>query len=86
MVNGDLSEFRLTPQISRLGFRIDGNWKGAHFIGYNELDFNGTSGSSALTVSTGAFVRRFRLFWVDMRKDKIEFLADQSWSMLTPNC
>ena len=40
-----LSEFRFSPQNSRIGFRIDGNWKDAHFIGYNEFDFLGTSGS-----------------------------------------
>ena len=30
---------------ARIGFRIDGNWKGTHFIGYNEFDFLGTSGA-----------------------------------------
>ncbi|MGP8243246.1 MAG: hypothetical protein ACLQVN_01865 [Bryobacteraceae bacterium] len=80
-----LSEFRFSPQNSRLGFRIDGNWKGAHFIGYNEFDFLGTSGSNNLGVTNGAFVPRVRLYWVDIRKDKLEFLAGQSWSMLTPN-
>jgi len=84
-VNGNLSEFRFTPQNSRIGFRVDGDWKGAHFIGYNEFDFNGTSGSNGITVSNGAFVPRLRLFWVDVRKNKFEFLAGQSWSMLTPN-
>jgi hypothetical protein len=84
-VNGNLSEFRFTPQNSRLGLRVDGTWKGTHFIGYNEFDFNGTSGSNGITVSNGAFVPRLRLFWVDARKGKIEFLAGQSWSMLTPN-
>ncbi|HKE21649.1 MAG TPA: hypothetical protein VKB88_04605, partial [Bryobacteraceae bacterium] len=33
----------------------------------------------------GAFVPRLRLYWVDLRKDKFEFLAGQSWSMMTPN-
>ena len=80
-----LSEFRFSPQNSRLGFRVDGNWKGAHFIGYNEFDFLGTSGSNNLSVTNGAFVPRIRLYWVDVRKDKFEFLAGQSWSMLTPN-
>src|ERR1019366_5181003 len=83
--NGNLSEYRFTPQNSRIGFRIDGDWKGVHFMGYNEFDFNGTSGSSSLAVSNGAIVPRLRLYWVDARKDKIEFLAGQSWSMLTPN-
>jgi hypothetical protein len=85
VVNGNLSEYRFTPQNSRIGFRIDGDWKGTHFIGYNEFDFNGTSGSSAITVTNGAFVPRLRLYWVDARKSRWEFLAGQSWSMLTPN-
>jgi hypothetical protein len=84
-VNGKLSEFRFTPQNSRIGFRVDGDWKGAHFIGYNEFDFNGTSGSNGIGVSNGAFVPRLRLFWADVRKDKIEYLVGQSWSMMTPN-
>jgi hypothetical protein len=83
--NGNLSEFHFSQQNSRLGFRIDGNWKGTHFIGYNEFDFNGTSGATNLAVSNGAIVPRLRLYWVDARKDKWEFLAGQSWSMLVPN-
>ena len=84
-VNGNLSEFHFSTQNSRIGFRIDGDWKGTHFIGYNEFDFNGTSGSNGIAVSNGAFVPRLRLFWVDARKGKVEFLAGQSWSLLTPN-
>jgi hypothetical protein len=82
---GKLSEFRFSPQNSRLGFRVDGNWKGAHFIGYNEFDFLGTSGTNNIGVTNGAFVPRIRLYWVDVQKGKFEFLAGQSWSMLTPN-
>ena len=82
---GMLSEFRFSPQNSRLGFRFDGNWKGAHFIGYNEFDFLGTSGGNNLGVTNGAVVPRLRLYWVDVRKDNLEVLAGQSWSMLTPN-
>ena len=83
--NGNLSEFRFSSQNARIGFRIDGDWKGTHFIGYNEFDFNGTSGSTALGVSNGAIVPRLRLYWADVRKNKVEFLAGQSWSLLTPN-
>jgi hypothetical protein len=85
VVNGKLSEDRFSIQNSRLGFRVDGNWKGTHFIGYNEFDFLGTSGSNAITVTNGAVVPRIRLYWVDARKGGWEFLAGQSWSMLTPN-
>jgi hypothetical protein len=80
-----LSEFRFSPQNSRIGFRIDGNWKGAHFLAYNEFDFLGQSGATNLSVTNGAFVPRLRLFWVDVRKGQWEMLAGQSWSMLTPN-
>jgi hypothetical protein len=80
-----LDEFRFSIQNSRIGFRVDGNWKGWHFIGYNEFDFLGSSASNAIGVTNGAFVPRIRLYWLDARKDKFEFLAGQSWSMLTPN-
>jgi hypothetical protein len=84
-VAGQNSEFRFSPQNSRIGFRIDGDWKGTHFIGYNEFDFLGMSAANNIGVTNGAFVPRIRLFWVDVRKGKVEFLAGQSWSMLTPN-
>ena len=83
--NSHLSEFRFSPQNSRIGFRIDGNWKGAHFIGYNEFDFLGKSADNGIGVTNGAFVPRIRLYWVDVRKGQFEFLAGQSWSLLTPN-
>jgi len=78
-------EFKFSPQNSRLGFRVDGVFKGVKFLAYNEFDFLGTSGSNSITVTNGAFVPRIRLYWVDLRKDKFEFLAGQSWSMMTPN-
>jgi len=80
-----LSEMRFSPQNSRIGFRIDGNWKGTHFLAYNEFDFLGQSGATNLSVNNGGFVPRLRLFWVDLRKGEWEMLAGQSWSMLTPN-
>jgi hypothetical protein len=80
-----LSEFRFSPQNSRLGFRMDTNVHGAHVIAYNEFDFLGTSGAFNIGVTNGAFVPRLRLFWVDIRKNKFEFLAGQSWSLMTPN-
>jgi hypothetical protein len=85
VANGNLSEFHFSSQNSRIGFRLDGDWKGTHFIAYNEFDFNGTSGNTNLATSNGAIVPRLRLFWVDARKGKLEFLAGQSWSMLLPN-
>jgi hypothetical protein len=85
VVNGNLSESRFNIQNSRLGLRVDGDWKGTHFIGYNEFDFLGTSGALNLNTTNGGNVPRLRLYWVDARKGGWEFLAGQSWSMLTPN-
>ena len=84
-VAGKTTEDRFSIQNSRLGFRVDGNWKGAHFIGYNEFDFLGTGAANNYSVTNGAVVPRIRLYWVDVRKGGWEFLAGQSWSMLTPN-
>jgi hypothetical protein len=80
-----LSEFRFSPQNSRIGFRIDGNYKDVHIIGYNEFDFLSSATPGSAGASNGAFVPRLRLFWVDARKGKLELLVGQSWSMLTPN-
>jgi len=80
-----LSEFRLSPQNSRIGFRVDGNWKDVHFIGYNEFDFLSSASPTSIGVTNGAFVPRLRLYWADVRKGKLEVLAGQSWTMLTPN-
>jgi hypothetical protein len=85
VVNGNLSESRFSIQNSRLGLRVDGDWKGTHVIGYTEIDFLGTSGALNLNTTNGAVVPRLRLYWVDARKGGWEFLAGQSWSMLTPN-
>ncbi len=82
---GKISEDRWSIQNSRLGFRADGDWKGAHFIGYNEFDFLGSGAGTNYSVTNGAVVPRIRLYWVDVRKNGWEFLAGQSWSMLTPN-
>lgn len=82
---GKLSEFRFSPQNSRIGFRIDGAWKGVRFLAYHESDFLGASASNNLGVTNGGFVPRLRLFWVDVRKGQWEMLAGQSWSLLTPN-
>jgi hypothetical protein len=68
--HGQRQPFRkpFSIQNSRLGLRVDGDWKGTHFIGYNEFDFLGTSGASNLNTTNGAVVPRLRLYWVDVRK------------------
>jgi hypothetical protein len=85
---GSLTETRLSPQNSRLGMRIDAIAKGWNIMGYWESDFLGQTASppnGGLAVSSNPYVFRMRLYWVDGRKGKFEFLAGQSWSLMTPN-
>jgi hypothetical protein len=82
--SGHLSEFRSTMQSSRLALRLDTRFRDTDVLGYVETDFNGFSPGNA-AVTTNSNHLRVRLFWLDVRKDKWELLAGQSWSLLTPN-
>ncbi len=85
---GSLTESRLSIQNSRLGMRIDALVKDMKVLGYWESDFLGQTGNppnGGLAVTSNPYVFRMRLYFVDVTKGKFEFLAGQSWSMLTPN-
>lgn len=85
---GSLTESRLSPQNSRIGMRIDSMVKDMKVLGYWESDFLGQLGNppnGGLAVSSNPYVFRLRLYWVDVMKGKFEFLAGQSWSLMTPN-
>jgi len=83
-VNGHLREHQFGAQNSRVGLRLDTKVKAATLLGYLETDFLGIVPGN-VAVSANSDTLRLRLFWADLRKDKFEFLAGQSWSMLTPN-
>jgi hypothetical protein len=85
---GSLTETRLSPQNSRIGARIDARYHDWKILGYWESDFLGQLGNppnGGLAVSSNPYVFRLRLYWIDLTKGKFEFLAGQSWSMMTPN-
>jgi hypothetical protein len=85
---GSLTETRFSPQNSRIGARIDAMVKNMKILGYWESDFLGQVGNppnGGLAVSSNPYPFRLRLYWVDVTKGKFEFLAGQSWSMMTPN-
>jgi hypothetical protein len=81
---GNLSEFRFSPQNSRLGARFDTDVHGAHVMGYFETDFLGFVNTNA-PVSSSTYNLRIRLAFADLRKDKIEVIGGQTWSLMTPN-
>ena len=80
----NLSEFRLSMQNSRIGFRADADVKGAHVMGYMEADFLGTPASLNIAVTSNSNLLRSRLYWVDVRRGAWEVLGGQTWSLLTP--
>lgn len=82
---GALSEFRFTAQTSRITMKVDAPvTDSTHVTAYIESDFNGFQSPNAyLNTNSGTF--RLRLFWADVKHDKWELLAGQSWSLLTPN-
>jgi len=79
----NLSEFRLSVQNSRIGFRVDADVKGAHVIGYMEADFLGNNGTN-VAVSSNSNTLRSRLYWVDLALGRWEVLGGQTWSLITP--
>lgn len=82
---GRLSEDRFSAGNSRLGLRVDALYHDIHVLGYYEGDFVGGVGGNNTQVTSNSLLYRIRLYWVDLRKNKLEFLAGQSWSMMTPN-
>ena len=82
---GELSEVRFSAQNSRVGMKIDANPGGDLKVrGYLETDFLGNAAGN-IEIGSHAYTLRMRLYWVDVHKGKIEVLAGQSWSMMTPN-
>ena len=81
---GSLTETRLTAQNSRIGVRVDALVKDVKVLGYLESDFVGLVPAN-VAVSTNSGSLRLRQYFVQLNKDKFEFLAGQAWGMETPN-
>ena len=79
-----LTEANLSAQNSRVGFRVDANYKGYQVLGYLETDFLGNA-PAGLAVTSNGDTLRLRLFSADIKKDKWEIAGGQMWSMLTPS-
>jgi hypothetical protein len=82
-MQGRLSETRLTAQNSRVGLMMDSQFGGNQVRGYLETDFLGAQPANAFVTSNSDSLR-LRLYWLNLRRGRFEFLAGQSWSMLTP--
>ncbi len=81
---GHLTEFKSTAQYSRLSMKITDKFGGNDVTGYIETDFNGNDAATVFQ-GTNPHTMRLRLYWLDLKRGKWEFLGGQSWSWLTPN-
>ena len=81
---GNVSEFRTTAQYSRLSAKVQENFRGNDVTAYIETDFSGNSAPSVYQ-SVNPHTNRLRLYFVDVKHGKWEFLGGQTWSWLTPN-
>jgi hypothetical protein len=83
-VQGHLSETRFSAQNSRLTLQATSKMGHLNVKGYVEADFLGNT-SQNLNVTSNSNGLRMRLYWAQVTTGKFEFLAGQSWSMMTPN-
>jgi len=68
---------------SRLGVKITTRVLGFDVLGLVETDFRGYSPNNVAT-TTNTYGLRMRLAFVDLSRNRWEFLAGQNWSLLTP--
>lgn len=81
---GRLTESRLSAQNSRIALKVTSKFGKQLLTGYLETDFLGNA-PGGLNVTSNSATMRLRLYWAQIVRNKWEFLAGQSWSMLTPN-
>jgi hypothetical protein len=79
---GRLSENRFSAQNSRMGVRVDTNYKGAKVLGFLETDFFGNAAAS-LPVTANSATLRLRLGFADIRVGRWEIAGGQMWSAAT---
>ncbi len=83
-VQGHLTEFRATGQYSRFNLKTHAKYGENDITGYLEFDFNGNDAANVF-VSSNPHTDRLRLYWLDLKRGKWEFLGGQTWGLQTPN-
>ncbi len=84
-VAGTTSEFRVSPQSTRLGLRVDADLKSSYAAGYFEMDFAGAPLAGNVAVTSSSYPLRIRQAWLDWGKGKWELAGGQMFSLMTPN-
>jgi len=83
-VQGHLTEYRSTGQYSRYNLTVTTKFGANNVKGYIEGDFNGTDPANVF-VTSNSHTNRLRLYWLDLKRGKWEFLGGQTWGLQTPN-
>src|SRR5258708_5227040 len=83
-VQGHLTEYRATAQYSRFNIKTHAKYGENDITGYLEFDFNGNDAANVF-VTSNPHTDRLRLYWLDLKRGKWEFLAGQTWGLQTPN-
>jgi hypothetical protein len=83
-VQGHLTEFRSTGQYSRFNLTVTTKFGANNVKGYIEGDFNGSDPANVF-VTSNSHTNRLRLYWLDLKRGKWEFLGGQTWGLQTPN-
>ena len=83
-VAGHLTEFRSTGQYSRFNLKTHANYGQNDITGFIEFDFNGNDPANVF-VTSNSHTDRLRLFWLDLKRGKWEFVGGQVWGLLTAN-
>ncbi len=81
---GHLTEYRATAQYSRFNIKTHAKYGQNDITGYVEFDFNGNDAGNVF-VSANGHTDRLRLYWLDLKRGKWEFLGGQTWGLQTPN-
>lgn len=83
-VAGHLTEYRATGQYSRFNIKTHAKFGANDVTGYIEFDFNGNDPANVF-VTSNSHTDRIRLYWLDLKRGKWEFLGGQTWGLQTPN-
>ena len=81
---GHLTENRTSAQFTRFNLKVSGKSGANEVMAYAEMDFNGNDAGNIFgTANSHTF--RERLAWLDLKRNKWEFMGGQTWSWVTPN-
>ena len=83
-VAGHMNDTQFSSQNSRLSLEATSKAGTADLKGSLEVDFLGNA-PNGLNVTSNSNTLRMRVFWGRYRQGGFEFLAGQSWSLMTPN-